>query len=124
MREGENLPQSNPGASSLCANNLPGGIAWGCEPVYDASVARHAHPCAAARRANPSRGGGAKPRGLPPIGGSRVAEQGGGAARSSAHIGEGGACMRPSSSEAFHAGLALHSSTSLLGGRPCGRCGR
>jgi hypothetical protein len=40
------VTQSNPGTSSLCGNNPPEGIAWSCEPMYDASVARHAHPCA------------------------------------------------------------------------------
>jgi hypothetical protein len=56
------------------------------------------------------------------MGGSRVAEQGGGATKSP-FLREGGARMRPSSSEVFHAGLALHSSCLLLGGA-CGRCGR
>jgi hypothetical protein len=65
--------------------------------------------------------GGAKPWGHLWVRGSRVAEQDGGATKSSV-LREGGR-MRPSSSEVFHAGLALHSSCLLLGGA-CGRCGR
>jgi hypothetical protein len=38
----------------LLRNSPPRSIVWGCEPMYGVFVARHAHPCAAARGANPS----------------------------------------------------------------------
>ena len=41
-------------ASSTCAIHPPRRIAWGCESMYGVFVARHAHPCALAKKANPS----------------------------------------------------------------------
>jgi hypothetical protein len=54
MTETERGAKQHGRASSTCGIHPPRRIAWGCESMYGVFVARCAHSCALARRANPS----------------------------------------------------------------------
>jgi hypothetical protein len=93
----------------------------GWVPVYDTSVATHAHPCALLGEGRTRREAGAQSPGASFLWEAAGLPNRAGSNKEFRPHREGGR-MRPSSSEVFHAGLALHSSCLLLGGA-CGRCG-